>query len=282
MQLPALHDKLSALLEDPARDLYAETIFTLAADYLAAIAPCLNSPTAHLSLIGSISRMKIEGEYYDGDGNLITEAEADRLGIEPFDQTNDDAFSTLTDIIQQAREISACRTPAAEGEPELIHWHPTSSGLPDEDIMCLIHCAEGTTGEAYLDSGEWQWSGMAGMVKTPVTHYAELPIGPGESPACHAPTEEDEDPDDQAIRDLATDQHCSELIQIYPDAKLSHGDDNGCYVEAWVWADFTGTRFDKEPEDESEDDDEEEPHGLECTVCTDDSCAWCQAEKSPV
>lgn len=47
MQLRPLHDKLSALLEDPARDLYAETIFTLTADYLAANAASLAAPACH-------------------------------------------------------------------------------------------------------------------------------------------------------------------------------------------------------------------------------------------
>lgn len=68
------------------------------------------------------------------------------------------------------------------GDQEIIHWQPVSRAFPDEDIMCLIHTTEGTTGEAYRDSGEWQWSGMAGIVKTPVTHWADLPAGPAEKP----------------------------------------------------------------------------------------------------
>jgi hypothetical protein len=28
--------------------------------------------------------------------------------------------------------------------------------------------------------------------------------------------------------------------------KLSEGEDNGCYVCAWVWVDFAGTKLDKE------------------------------------
>lgn len=34
-------------------------------------------------------------------------------------------------------------------------------------------------------------------------------------------------------------------IEIDADATVSHGDDNGAYVRAWVWVDFTGTVFDK-------------------------------------
>lgn len=30
---------------------------------------------------------------------------------------------------------------------------------------------------------------------------------------------------------------------------ISEGDDNGCYVRAWVWVDFSGTDLDKEPSD---------------------------------
>jgi hypothetical protein len=35
--------------------------------------------------------------------------------------------------------------------------------------------------------------------------------------------------------------------EIEDTAKVSEGSDNGAYVHAWVWVDFTGTSFDKEP-----------------------------------
>ena len=35
-------------------------------------------------------------------------------------------------------------------------------------------------------------------------------------------------------------------IQIDADAAISDGSDNGTYVQAWVWVDFTGTELDKE------------------------------------
>lgn len=35
-------------------------------------------------------------------------------------------------------------------------------------------------------------------------------------------------------------------VEVDDDAKLSEGEDNGCYVQAWVWVDFAGTRWDKE------------------------------------
>jgi hypothetical protein len=35
-------------------------------------------------------------------------------------------------------------------------------------------------------------------------------------------------------------------VEIDDNAQISEGGDNGCYVAAWVWLDFTGTPFDKE------------------------------------
>lgn len=75
-------------------------------------------------------------------------------------------------------------------------------------------------------------------------------------PACHAPTGEDEEPepDDrrQRIVDLAVEQHgMGENIDVDSDATVSEGDDNGCYVSAWVWVNFSGTEFDKEADDSS-------------------------------
>jgi len=37
-------------------------------------------------------------------------------------------------------------------------------------------------------------------------------------------------------------------IEIDDNAKLSEGDDNGAYVQAWVWVSFVDTEFDKEPQ----------------------------------
>jgi hypothetical protein len=49
------------------------------------------------------------------------------------------------------------------------------------------------------------------------------------------------------IIELAREQHQEEgEVEIDDNAQLSEGDDNGCYVQAWVWADFGGTKFDKE------------------------------------
>jgi hypothetical protein len=49
------------------------------------------------------------------------------------------------------------------------------------------------------------------------------------------------------IIDLARDYHQREgWVEIDDDASLSEGNDNGCYVAAWVWIGFSGTEHDKE------------------------------------
>lgn len=40
-------------------------------------------------------------------------------------------------------------------------------------------------------------------------------------------------------------------VQVDDNAVISNGEDNGAYVQAWVWVGFGGTRFDKNPTDES-------------------------------
>ena len=49
------------------------------------------------------------------------------------------------------------------------------------------------------------------------------------------------------IINLARKEHQEEgQVEIDDNAQLSEGDDNGCYVQAWVWVDFTETRFEEE------------------------------------
>jgi len=54
----------------------------------------------------------------------------------------------------------------------------------------------------------------------------------------------------EAIRELACEQHDLQSkegeLEIDSDAKVSEGDDNGAYVQAWVWVSFADTEFDKE------------------------------------
>jgi hypothetical protein len=51
------------------------------------------------------------------------------------------------------------------------------------------------------------------------------------------------------IVELANEAHGCEgdlQIEFDDDAIVSEGEDNGAYVQAWVWLDFSGTEFDKD------------------------------------
>ncbi len=37
-------------------------------------------------------------------------------------------------------------------------------------------------------------------------------------------------------------------LELDDNAVISEGEDNGAYVMAWIWVDFAGTEFDKDPE----------------------------------
>lgn len=51
----------------------------------------------------------------------------------------------------------------------------------------------------------------------------------------------------KAIVELAVKEHDQEgVIEVETEPTLSEGEDNGCYVKAWVWVSFEGTPFDKE------------------------------------
>lgn len=51
----------------------------------------------------------------------------------------------------------------------------------------------------------------------------------------------------KAILLEAVEQHYKEgECEIDENAVVSEGDDNGAYVQAWVWVDFAGTALDKE------------------------------------
>ena len=64
----------------------------------------------------------------------------------------------------------------------------------------------------------------------------------GLCPDCHLEAEERR----SEIIELAREQRQEEgLVEIDDTAQLSEGNDNGCYVAAWVWVDFSGTTFEK-------------------------------------
>lgn len=46
----------------------------------------------------------------------------------------------------------------------------------------------------------------------------------------------------ERMREMAKDGH----LEIDDNAEISMGEDNGAYVQAWVWVDFSGTEFDKD------------------------------------
>ena len=55
----------------------------------------------------------------------------------------------------------------------------------------------------------------------------------------------------QAIVAMARDEYQRDgEVEVDDNAKLSEGDDNGTYVQAWVWVSFAETELDKEPSPE--------------------------------
>lgn len=50
----------------------------------------------------------------------------------------------------------------------------------------------------------------------------------------------------EAIIEMASKKYEREgTLEIDDNTVVSEGDDNGAYVQAWVWVDFTGTPLDK-------------------------------------
>ena len=50
----------------------------------------------------------------------------------------------------------------------------------------------------------------------------------------------------EKIVSMADERYYAEgRIEIDPGATVSEGEDNGAYVQAWVWVDFSGTSLDK-------------------------------------
>jgi len=72
------------------------------------------------------------------------------------------------------------------------------------------------------------------------------------SPSESTPLWDDEEDDEerkQAIIAMAREQHHSDgEVEIDDDPEISEGEDNGCYVQAWVWVSFADTKYDKEGE----------------------------------
>lgn len=76
-------------------------------------------------------------------------------------------------------------------------------------------------------------------------YNAEKEIARGQQFDARLPVSTDER--DLAIVALAKEEHEREgEIEIDDNARVSEGDDNGAYVQAWIWVSFEGTVLDKE------------------------------------
>jgi len=54
------------------------------------------------------------------------------------------------------------------------------------------------------------------------------------------------------IVELAEDQHGKQgLLELDGQANISESENNGAWVSAWVWVDFSDTELDKEEDDET-------------------------------
>ncbi len=100
-----------------------------------------------LQFLSTLSRMKIDGEYYDSDGNLTDETEAATWGIEPYIQENDDAVETLANLIRQARELTS----------------PAVEELPTFTIFCQQSDGRGTIHIASLEAADLESAIAAGI-----------------------------------------------------------------------------------------------------------------------
>lgn len=88
------------------------------------------------------------------------------------------------------------------------------------------------------------------MLCSNCNHSAEVLASDELCPDCHLEAERRR----SEIIELARERHEEEgQLEIDDNALLSEGFDNGCYVQAWVWTEFVGTRFDKENEGNPED-----------------------------
>jgi len=63
-----------------------------------------------------------------------------------------------------------------------------------------------------------------------------------------------EESDRREIVEMARNDYriCDGELEIDDNAVVSHGEDNGAYVQAWVWVGFGGTKFDKDVSDDGQ------------------------------
>ena len=140
---------------------------------------------------------------------------------------------------------------------ELIDWLEHEDLLEDKEyatptkVTQLATVWEGGDGKAYvtLDGTEYRVNELVGLTAQFYAVFGdqfaqrdtewEKAFGEVESRR-------------QDIVELARKQHCSDYYsdhdypEIDDDAKVSEGEDNGAYVQAWVWVPFEGTPLDKD------------------------------------
>jgi len=126
---------------------------------------------------------------------------------------------------------------------------------------CYIQCDD----HLPVKCDDCDWTGTAGQtdmvsdIQERLTPGGVVPAG--QCPECGAlayliedkggaPTPADPGGDDgvggtarEAILEMAREQHDS--VEIGRNAEISMGDENGAYVSAWVWVDFSDTALDK-------------------------------------
>src|SRR5579859_526028 len=107
-------------------------------------------------------------------------------------------------------------------------WRPTRTRSPSRIIQEKLAC---------------NGKGTNSMLCSKCHQSADGLIDDDLCPDCHLEAQETR----SEIIELAREQRGEEgAVEIDDAAQVSEVDDNGCYVAAWVWVDFDGTKFDKE------------------------------------
>ena len=68
---------------------------------------------------------------------------------------------------------------------------------------------------------------------------------------------------------LEAEERRSQIIDLAREQRQEEGNDNGCYVAAWVWIDFADTKFDKEKGNHETQSTAQANHAATMAVCPD-------------
>ncbi len=82
--------------------------------------------------------------------------------------------------------------------------------------------------------------------------------GGSPEPKDYCGAETDEQKRDRLIVEMAKEHRLLDegALEVDDDAVVSEGEDNGAYVQAWLWVDFAGTPLDEHKESEGEEGEE--------------------------